>query len=235
MRIAIDFNVTRNEIVLVCENADSSRAESCINFIAPGMDTVTVNTEKDGEVTQTALPVTNGSACHVLDDAMMRTAGKFTIYAEGKQRLCFVVPENIPDGAEYTISMTDEGFRVRYVAPTGGGDHDCIVKSVNGKTGHVVIEIPESDGTAEHECAVSSVNGQTGDVVINIPEHECAVKSVNGQTGDVVIPIPEGNGLPEITEADNGKLLVAVNGVWTVGSLRYDEVENALGTSIYIG
>lgn len=187
MRIAIDFNVARNEIVLVCENADSSCAESCINFIAPGMDAVTVHTEKGGETTQTVLTVSNGSACHVLDDTLMRTAGTFTIYAEDKQRLRFIVPENIPAGVEYTISLTDEGFRVKYVAPTGGGDHDCLVKSVNGQTGHVVIEIPE------------------------------------------------GSGLPDVTEADNGKMLVVVDGVWTVSTIPYTEVKNATGTTAVIG
>lgn len=146
MRIAIDFNVARNEIVLICENADSSCAESRINFIAPGMDTVTVHMDKDGETTQTVLTVTNGSACHVLDDALMRKAGTFTVYAEDKQRLCFVVPEDIPEGVEYSISLTDEGFCVKYTAPSGGGDHDCLVKSVNGQTGHVVVKIPEGSG-----------------------------------------------------------------------------------------
>ena len=79
------------------------------------------------------------------------------------------------------------------------------VKSVNGQTGDVTIELPEI------EYPVTSVNGQTGEVVIDVPSVdglateeyvneaigaiEVPVTSVNGQVGDIVIDVPSIEGL----------------------------------------
>lgn len=54
------------------------------------------------------------------------------------------------------------------------------------KIKEMMAEQPSGEG-GDHECLVKSVNGQTGDVVIDIPENDSAVKSVNGQTGDVTL------------------------------------------------
>ena len=87
------------------------------------------------------------------------------------------------------------------------------VTSVNGQTGAVTVDIP-----------VTSVNGQTGAVIIDTP-----VTSVNGQTGAVTVDVPvisvngstgavNINALPVVTAADNGKILMVVNGQWQLVS-----------------
>lgn len=60
------------------------------------------------------------------------------------------------------------------------------------------------------------------------------VKTINGiapdDNGNVEIKGEGGNGLPEITENDNGKVLMAVDGAWQAAALatyggEYEEIE----------
>lgn len=124
MRIAIEFDVDRNEIALLSETTDTSCAISCINFTTHNADFVTVYLEYDGETVEAVLPVAYCSACYVLDDSIVRTPGEFTVYASGCMPLRFVVSETIPAGVEYSISLTNGVFYVRCAGTTGGGEND---------------------------------------------------------------------------------------------------------------
>lgn len=61
------------------------------------------------------------------------------------------------------------------------------VKSVNGKTGTVVLDAEDVGAVPSEgfEFPVTSVNGQTGAVTVAVP-----VTSVNGQTGAVTVNVP---------------------------------------------
>ena len=61
------------------------------------------------------------------------------------------------------------------------------VKSVNGMTGEVNLEIPSIDGLASEKYVDDSIAA--------IPKVEAPVASVNGMTGDVVIDVPSIDGL----------------------------------------
>lgn len=121
MRIAIDFCVDRNEVLLMSEVTDNTCMESCINFNASNAETITVHLVRNGETVETVLHVVHCSACFVMDDAIMRTPGEFTIFASGCTPLRFIVGEAIPAGVEYYISLTNGAFYVRCAATIGGG------------------------------------------------------------------------------------------------------------------
>lgn len=123
MRIAIDFCVDRNEILLMSDVTDNACAESRINFITSNAETVTVYLEQNGETIETLLPVSRCSARYVLDDTLIRTAGEFTVYASGCMPLRFVVPQTIQAGVEYSINLTNGVFYVKCAATSGGGEN----------------------------------------------------------------------------------------------------------------
>ena len=146
MRIAIDFSVDHDEILLVSEVTDNTCAESCINFITSKAETVTVLLEQNGATVETLLPVSRCSACYVLDDALIRTAGEFTVYASGCMPLRFVVSEAIPAGVEYSISLTNGAFYVRCAASSGGGDGDFGMFAFHiDESGHLICTYDGSD------------------------------------------------------------------------------------------
>lgn len=115
MRIAIEFDVDRDEIALISEVADGSCVESCINFTTKTADSVAVFFAKSGSTSETILPVERCSACFVLPDDVIRTPGEFTVYSSGCMVLRFVVPQTIPAGVEYSISLRHGVFYVEYV------------------------------------------------------------------------------------------------------------------------
>ena len=112
---------------------------------------------------------------------------------------------------------------------TGAVTYTAPVTSVNGATGAVTVNVPVTSvdgqtGAVTINHPVTSVNGQTGAVSINVGvtsfngatgavTYTAHVTSVNGATGAVTV-----NGLPAVTSADNGKVLMVVNGVWTLVS-----------------
>ena len=98
-----------------------------------------------------------------------------------------------------------------------GHSHSDYVTSVNGLTGAVSLTLP----TVNDSAVTVSINGVTGgsftlnkDTDTNI---DLKLKTVNNEslvgTGNVVI-----SGLPLVTSADNGKILMVVNGQWALVS-----------------
>lgn len=137
MRIAIDYNTDRDEISLISEVADDTCAECCINFVAAQAESVTVHCEQGGTTTETTIPAINCVACYVLDDAMMRTAGDFTVCAVGKTQMRFVIEQAIPAGGEYTVNLTNGVFYVRNAASSGDGDFGLFAFHIDD-SGHLI-------------------------------------------------------------------------------------------------
>lgn len=122
----------------------------------------------------------------------------------------------------------------------GSGGGSGAVQSVNGQTGFVVLDAADVGALPDNYTPpVTSVNGQTGDVIIS---GGGAVDSVNGYTGTVVLsaadvgalpdnytaPVTSVNSrtgavtvseLPSVSAADNGKVLMVVNGAWRAENL----------------
>ena len=110
------------------------------------------------------------------------------------------------------LTADDLGIYVQDTEPT------------NAVAGDIWVDTANDPSIMDHP--VTSVNGQVGDVVIDIPSKtseltndsgyitSVPVQSVNGQTGDVILSV-----LPDITTADNGKVLMVVDGAWQLVSL----------------
>ena len=60
----------------------------------------------------------NGSACFMIPESLLRTAGSFTVWADGKPRLHFIVERTTSDGKPLTISEVDGTIYVRSPADT---------------------------------------------------------------------------------------------------------------------
>lgn len=144
MRIAIDYNIDRDEVSLISEVADNSCAESCINFTTHKEKTILVHFEQNGERTETTIPVVHCLACYKLNDAAMRTAGEFTVCADGKTPLRFAVEQEIPAGAEYSVSLAKGVFHVRAVSSAGGGDFGMYAFHID-ENGHLICTYDTSD------------------------------------------------------------------------------------------
>ena len=128
------------------EVTDNTCMESCINFNASNAETITVHLVRNGETVETVLQVVRCSACFVLDDAMMRTPGEFTIYASGCMSLRFIVGETIPAGAEYYISLTNGVFYVKSAGTSGGGGEDFSMFAFHiDESGHLICTYDGSD------------------------------------------------------------------------------------------
>lgn len=139
MRIAIDYNVDRDEISLMCEVEDNSCAESCINFVTHKAESVAVQFDRGGTSVESVLPVEHCSACYVLPDAHMRAAGEFTVCADGCTPLRFIVETEIPADVEYSVSMHANGtFYVRYASTGGGGDTTGMFAFEIDENGHLL-------------------------------------------------------------------------------------------------
>lgn len=145
MRIAIEFDVDRDETTLLSETADDSCAESCINFITRTADSVTVYLVQGGEIAETVLPVAYCSACYVLNDSVIRAAGEFTVYASGCSPMRFVVSEAIPADVKYSISLTNGVFYVKATSSGGGGSAYGMFAFDIDDNGHLICTYDGSD------------------------------------------------------------------------------------------
>lgn len=146
MRIAIEFDVDRNEVALLSEVADGSCVESCINFTTKTADAVTVYFEQNGSTVEKVLSVEQCTACFVLPDATIRAPGEFTVYSSGCMRLPFVVSQAIPAGVEYSISLRRGVFYVEYAA-SGGDDWIRPKITLERLSNGVLITVTDADGT----------------------------------------------------------------------------------------
>lgn len=145
MRIAIDYNIDRDEISLISEVADNTCAESCINFVASKAESVTVQFTRNGRTTETTIPVSRCVACYMLDDEAMRTAGEFIVCAAGKTQMRFVVEQAIEAGIEYSVSLTNGVFYVRAVS-TAGEDYEFGMFAFHiDESGHLICTYDTAD------------------------------------------------------------------------------------------
>ena len=150
MRKVIEFDVELDAVSLVCEIADASCMESCINFIASS-DSLMVYFAKDGATEENVIPVVNGSACYMLPDDAMRAAGEFSVYAAGKTAMHFVVSEAIATTADYYLSLSNSFFYVNASIPGGAGDGS----GADGYSPTVAL----TDVTGGVQLAITDVNG----------------------------------------------------------------------------
>lgn len=114
MRNIIDVDVAADSLELVSNIYDDGEDESCINFRVSHDITVTLT--QGSTTTQKSVSPVDGVACYVLDDSMLRTAGTFTVTTDGITPLEFVVERDVPEGACFSIRLTDGKLYVRCAA-----------------------------------------------------------------------------------------------------------------------
>lgn len=128
---------------------------------------------------------------------------------------------------------------------------DSAVSSVNGQTGNVVINVPtkvseltndsgfmtsytETDPTvpewAKESTKPTYTKSEVGlENVENVKQYSASnpppypVVSVNGATGTITLSV-----LPDVTTADNGKVLMVVDGTWQVVALNMSVDSNGV-------
>lgn len=139
---------------------------------------------------------------------------------------------------EATAAANEAAKRANEAAENAG--------SAGGGTGgpvtwNQVTQKPSAFTPVAHSHTQSDVSGLTEALAGKADAthtHDYPVKSVNGMTGDVVIPTGgggTGEGLPPVSEADNGMPLVVENGEWTVGKLEKNAVKGLVTDLITYG
>ena len=86
-------------------------------------------------------------------------------------------------------NWTEVGLSQRAITPEEIGALPSPVESIEGQI--LTYNGKSWEAADVPEDSVKSVNGQTGDVQIELPEIEYPVTSVNGQMGDVIIETPD--------------------------------------------
>lgn len=119
MRNLIDYDLELDAVALVCSVACDTD-ESCINFLTSAASVVVLLTTSEGSSTETVDTV-NGSACFMLPEAVLRKAGSFTVRADGKTPLEFIVERTTTEGQSLTLCQVDDAFHIRGPAETSGG------------------------------------------------------------------------------------------------------------------
>lgn len=205
MRNVIDFDVDRDEVSMLCEIADSSCAESCINFISSAASLV-VCFERDGETTETTLSVANGSACYMLPDDVMRAAGEFTVCTVGKTAMRFVVAEAIPEESEYYLSLSGGIFYVNVSFTSSGGN------AGSGQDGYspTVAMTETTDGV---QIAITDVNGTKTATVKHGERGETGPAGADGFSPTITL-----------TRLSNGVQITVVDKNGTQTAIVYDGV-----------
>ena len=90
-----------------------------------------------------------------------------------------------------------------------------------------ILKIKDSQGNWVEIPAIIGPKGDTGE---QGPQGPQGIKGDTGEQGPQGIqgPIgpqgPKGEGLPEVTEADNGKFAIVQNGVWSASTVPDAEV-----------
>lgn len=96
-----------------------------------------------------------------------------------------------------------------------------------------ILKIKDSQGNWVEIPAIIGPKGDTGDIGPQGPEGKQGIQGPKGETGEqgpqgIQGPIgpqgPKGEGLPEVTEADNGKFAIVQNGVWSASTVPDAEV-----------
>lgn len=218
MRIAIDYNIDRDEVALISEVADNSCMESCINFDTTKSDSVTVYFEQNGKTVETVIPVTHCAACYVLDDTAMRTAGEFTVCAEGATPLRFVVEKEIAAGAEYSVNLAYGAFYVKCQATNNSGWIRPKITLERLAYG-VLITVEDADGiqtamvydgaggtTGDYEFNCSFRVDENGDLICTYYEYTAPRFSVNAE-GCLIYTYDDGSEAPILSIDDDGYLI----------------------------
>ena len=147
MRNIIDVNVAENVIELISNIYDGEACESCINFIVDHAVNVTLTA--DGvERVQTVESVA-GVACYVLDDALLRSVGEFTVTTDGVDPLRFIVEKDIPANVNISIRTKDGALCVRCAETNEGaqgGGAVFINFDVDLSTGQLIMKTAENYG-----------------------------------------------------------------------------------------
>ena len=105
-----------------------------------------------------------------------------------------------------------------------------IIPAIKGDTGPKGEPFTYDDFTPEQLEKLKGPKGDKGDIGPQGPIGEQGPKGDAGEQGPQGIqgPIgpqgPKGEGLPEVTEADNGKFAIVQNGVWSASTVPDAEV-----------
>lgn len=118
MRNLIDYDLELDAVALVCSVA-CDMDESCINFLTSAASVAVILTTSGGSRTETVKTV-NGSACFTLPETLLRTAGTFTVKADGKNALVFIVERTTSTGKPLTLCEVNGKFYVRCSAESSG-------------------------------------------------------------------------------------------------------------------
>ena len=87
-----------------------------------------------------------------------------------------------------------------------------IIPAIKGDTG------PKGDKGDKGNTGSQGPKGEKGD------KGDTGPKGEKGDTGPIGPQGPKGEGLPEVTEADNGKFAIVQNGVWSASTVPDAEV-----------
>ena len=160
MRNLIDYDLELDAVALVCSVACETD-ESCINFLTSAASVAVVITTGKGSTAQT-IETVNGSACFMLPETALRTAGRFTVQADGKTPLDFIVERTTTADKPLTLCEVDGKFYVRSAVESSGegvGMPWCLEIDENGD---LLLFYPD-DGIAP-DMAINA----DGDLILTI-------------------------------------------------------------------
>lgn len=160
MRNLIDYDLELDAVALVCSVACDTD-ESCINFLTSAASVAVILATSGGSRTETVETV-NGSACFMLPETLLRSEGTFTVQADGKTPLAFVVERTTTAGKPLTICEVYGKFHVRSAVESSGegvGMPWCLEIDENGD---LLLFYP--DGGTAPDMAINA----DGDLILTI-------------------------------------------------------------------
>lgn len=165
MRNMIDFDMERDAVALVCAMACDTE-ESCINFITSASTVavhLTVNPSGGGTTTTETVQTVNGAACYTIPDATMRAAGEFTVSADNKTAIRFVVESSISAGKALMLYLKNGVFYVRAASDgTGQGNSGPMWCMQVNEEGNLMLHY--DDGSEAPNMAIND----DGDLIYTI-------------------------------------------------------------------
>lgn len=161
MRNLIDYDLERDAVALMCSVA-CDMDESCINFLTSAASVLVYYAYDDDELAEETVESVNGSACFMIPETLLRTVGTFTVWADGKSRLRFVVERTTSAGKPLTICEIDGTFYVRGPAESSGNGVAMPWFLEIDENGDLILLYP--DGGTAPDMAINA----DGDLILTI-------------------------------------------------------------------
>lgn len=137
MRNLIDYDLERDAVALVCSVACDTD-ESCINFLTSAASVLVYYPFGDEELAEETVETVNGSACFMIPESLLRTAGSFTVWADGKARVHFIVERTTTAGQSLTLCQVGDAFHIRGPAETSGSGGTGLFGFTIDENGHLI-------------------------------------------------------------------------------------------------